>query len=94
MNAMDFDFNETQNILLNSAESFLAKEAKHHSGGRMMLDHFCDKKRRIPLQSSVVGSQFLQATGVALSIKMQNKFFHKLTKKRFHQVYTTNGKKN
>lgn len=45
--------------------AFLGREVPHHSGGRMMPDHFSHKELRIPCQSSVVGSQFLQATGVA-----------------------------
>ena len=49
--------------------AFLAREAKNHSGGRMMPDHFSQLDLRIPCQSSVVGSQFLQAVGVALSIQ-------------------------
>ncbi len=52
--------------------AFLAKEIRHHSGGRMMLDHFSDKARKIPPQSSCIGSQFLQAVGVAKSIKLKN----------------------
>lgn len=49
--------------------SFLAREVPHHSKGRMMPDHFSHKEFRIPCQSSCVGSQFLQAAGVALGIK-------------------------
>jgi 2-oxoisovalerate dehydrogenase E1 component len=45
--------------------AFLAREVKHHSGGRMMPEHYSHKQLRIPCQSSVVGSQFLQAVGVA-----------------------------
>ena len=45
--------------------AFLAREVPHHSGGRMMPEHFSHKELRIPCQSSVVGSQFLQAVGVA-----------------------------
>lgn len=51
--------------------AFLARDIKTHSGGRMMPDHFSDKKRRIPCQSSVVGSQYLQAVGLAMSIKFR-----------------------
>ena len=47
--------------------SFLAREIPHHSGGRMMPEHFSQKNLRIPCQSSVVGSQFLQAVGTAKS---------------------------
>lgn len=50
--------------------AFLAREVPHHSGGRMMPDHFCHKELRIPCQSSVVGSQFLQAVGVAKGAKL------------------------
>lgn len=47
--------------------SFLARDTKNHSGGRMMPEHFSQVDLRIPCQSSVVGSQFLQAAGVAKS---------------------------
>ena len=47
--------------------AFLAREAENHSGGRMMPDHFSQKNLRIPCQSSCVGSQYLQAAGVAKS---------------------------
>lgn len=48
---------------------FLGRATKHHSGGRMMPYHFSHKELRIYCQSSVVGSQFLQAVGKALAIK-------------------------
>ena len=51
--------------------AFLTRDIKNHSGGRMMLDHFSDKDRNIPCQSSCVGSQFLQAVGVAKGIKLK-----------------------
>jgi 2-oxoisovalerate dehydrogenase E1 component len=47
--------------------AFLARDIPHHSGGRMMPEHFSQKNLRIPCQSSVVGSQFLQAVGTAKS---------------------------
>lgn len=50
--------------------AFLAREVPHHSGGRMMPDHFSHKQLRIPCQSSVVGSQFLQAVGVAKASRL------------------------
>lgn len=50
--------------------AFLAREVPHHSGGRMMPDHFSHKQLRIPCQSSVVGSQFLQAVGVAKGARL------------------------
>lgn len=50
--------------------AFLAREVPHHSGGRMMPDHFSHKELRIPCQSSVVGSQFLQAVGVAKGARL------------------------
>jgi 2-oxoisovalerate dehydrogenase E1 component len=50
--------------------AFLARNIGHHSGGRMMPGHFSHKELHIPCQSSVVGSQFLQATGVALGAKL------------------------
>ncbi len=48
---------------------FLGRATKNHSSGRMMPYHFSDKELRILCQSSVVGSQFLHATGCAWSIK-------------------------
>ncbi len=51
--------------------AFLARDIENHSGGRMMLDHFSDKAKKIPCQSSVVGSQFLQAAGLAKGIKLR-----------------------
>ncbi|MGD2169495.1 MAG: thiamine pyrophosphate-dependent enzyme [Chlamydiota bacterium] len=53
--------------------SFLARDVPNHSGGRMMPEHFVDVKLNIPCQSSCVGSQFLQATGTALSAKLRKK---------------------
>ncbi len=50
---------------------FLAREAPHHSGGRMMPEHFSEKGLRIPCQSSCVGSQFLQAVGCAKSAQLR-----------------------
>jgi len=49
--------------------AFLARDVKNHSSGRMMLDHFSHRDLKIPCQSSVVGSQFLHATGRALGVK-------------------------
>jgi 2-oxoisovalerate dehydrogenase E1 component len=53
--------------------AFLAREVPHHSGGRMMPDHFSHKELRIPCQSSVVGSQFLQAVGIAKGAQLAGK---------------------
>lgn len=50
--------------------AFLARDTPHHSGGRMMPEHFSHKEMHIPCQSSVVGSQFLQAVGVAKAIQL------------------------
>ncbi len=50
--------------------AFLAREIPTHSGGRMMPEHFTHKSMHIPCQSSVVGSQFLQAVGVAKGIQL------------------------
>ena len=51
----------------------LARAIPHHSGGRMMPEHFTHKGLRIPCQSSCVGSQFLQAVGVAKAIQLAGK---------------------
>lgn len=51
--------------------AFLARDIPHHSGGRMMPEHFSQKTLRIPCQSSVVGSQFLQAVGTAKSAQLR-----------------------
>ena len=53
--------------------AFLARGIPNHSGGRMMPEHYSQKNLRIPCQSSVVGSQFLQAVGLAKSIKLRGK---------------------
>ena len=50
--------------------AFLAREIPFHSGGRMMPEHFTHKEMHIPCQSSVVGSQFLQAAGVAKGVQL------------------------
>jgi 2-oxoisovalerate dehydrogenase E1 component len=55
--------------ILELLTAFLAREGEHHSGGRMMPDHFAHQGLRIPCQSSVVGSQYLHAVGVALARK-------------------------
>jgi len=52
---------------------FMGRRTSHHSCGRMMPEHFSHKKLRIPAQSSVVGSQFLQACGLAKGLALQNK---------------------
>lgn len=53
--------------------AFLARDVEHHSGGRMMPEHFSHKEMNIPCQSSVVGSQFLQAVGVAKGLQVTGK---------------------
>jgi 2-oxoisovalerate dehydrogenase E1 component len=53
--------------------AFLARETQNHSGGRMMPEHFSHKALRIPCQSSCVGSQYLQAVGVAKSLQLLNR---------------------
>ncbi len=49
--------------------AFLARDVPHHSGGRMMPEHFVHRELRIPCQSSCVGTQFLQAVGVAKGVQ-------------------------
>lgn len=51
--------------------AFLARSAPNHSGGRMMPEHFSQPDLRIPCQSSVVASQFLQAVGTAKSAQLR-----------------------
>lgn len=51
--------------------SFLARDIQHHSGGRMMPEHFSQVDLRIACQSSCVGSQFLQAVGSAKSASLR-----------------------
>ncbi len=51
--------------------SFLARDTQNHSGGRMMPEHFSQVDLRIPCQSSVVGSQFLQAVGTAKAASLR-----------------------
>jgi 2-oxoisovalerate dehydrogenase E1 component len=51
--------------------AFLARDVPHHSGGRMMPEHFVHRGLKIPCQSSCVGSQFLQAVGVAKGVQFQ-----------------------
>jgi len=53
--------------------AFLTRDIPHHSGGRMMPEHFSHKGMHIPCQSSVVGSQFLQAVGVAKAVQHLDK---------------------
>ncbi|MBM3207688.1 MAG: MFS transporter [Chlamydiae bacterium] len=53
--------------------AFLARDVPHHSGGRMMPEHYSHKRLRLTCQSSVVGSQFLQAVGVAKGLQIQGK---------------------
>lgn len=57
--------------LIDIIGAFLTREVAHHSGGRMMPDHFSHKSLRIPCQSSCVGSQYLQAVGLAKGISLQ-----------------------
>lgn len=54
-------------------QTAMGREGEHHSGGRMMPEHFSDRSKRIVCQSSVVGSQYLQAVGVAKSIQLAGK---------------------
>lgn len=53
--------------------TFMGRATAHHSSGRMMPEHFSHKGLRIPVQSSVVGSQFLQAAGLAQGLKHSGK---------------------
>lgn len=53
--------------------TFLGRYTKQHSSGRMMPEHFCSKSLNIPPQSSVVGTQFLQACGLAKGLSLLKK---------------------
>lgn len=53
--------------------TFMGRATEHHSSGRMMPEHFSHKGLHIPVQSSVVGSQFLQAVGLAKGLKLNEK---------------------
>ncbi len=53
--------------------AFMARDVPHHSGGRMMPEHFVHKALKIPCQSSCVGSQFLHAVGVAKGLQIQRR---------------------
>jgi 2-oxoisovalerate dehydrogenase E1 component len=53
--------------------AFLARDVRHHSGGRMMPEHFSHRGLHLPVQSSCVGSQFLQAVGLAKGLKLAGK---------------------
>lgn len=50
--------------------ALLARDVGHHSSGRMMPEHFSHTGLRLPCQSSAVGSQFLQAVGVAKAVQL------------------------
>lgn len=53
--------------------ALLSRDIPHHSGGRMMPEHYSHKELRIPVQSSCVGSQFLQAVGLAKGLQLSKK---------------------
>jgi 2-oxoisovalerate dehydrogenase E1 component len=50
---------------------FLGRRTERQSRGRMMPYHFSDLSRRMPTQSSVVGTQFLPAVGLAQGIRLR-----------------------
>lgn len=51
--------------------AFMARDCQYHSSGRMMPEHYSHPELRIPCQSSVVGSQFLHAVGVAKAVAIK-----------------------
>lgn len=50
---------------------FLGRRTERQSRGRMMPYHFSDLSLRMPTQSSVVGTQFLPAVGIAQGIRFR-----------------------
>lgn len=52
--------------------ALLARKSQKHCSSRQMPEHFCDPDIGLFCQSSVVGTQLLQACGVALSMKLKN----------------------
>lgn len=56
--------------LIDLIGAVLSRGISHHSGGRMMPEHFSHQELRLPCQSSCVGSQFLQAVGVAKAVQL------------------------
>jgi 2-oxoisovalerate dehydrogenase E1 component alpha subunit len=52
--------------------NLLAKKDDPNSHGRQMPAHWGNRERHVVTQSSVVTTQFLHATGIALAAKMQN----------------------
>lgn len=62
--------------------TFLGRNGKTQSAGRMMPYHYCDVKKRVICQSSPVGSQFLHAVGRAYGVKQ---------KKSSEVVYVSGG---
>ena len=63
---------ELTNDPVNLLASFLARESTSHSRGRMMPNHYSSVDFKIPCQSSNVGSQYLQAVGVAKKVSLDN----------------------
>ncbi len=51
--------------------AFLGRKTERQSRGRMMPYHFSDYSLHMPAQSSVVGTQFLPAVGIAHGIKLK-----------------------
>lgn len=49
--------------------AFLTRDIPTHCSGRQMPEHYCDKKLKIPCNSSVVGSQLLAAVGIGQGIR-------------------------
>ena len=51
--------------------TLMGRDIANHSGARQMPEHFSHVELRMPCQSSVVGSQYMHAVGVALSAKLR-----------------------
>lgn len=71
---------DNRDLLMN----FMSKSGDPFSGGRQMPMHYSSKALQVVSQSSVTGTQFSQAVGAALGIRLANK--HDVTKEGYNAV--------